>query len=70
MSTIEVQTEELKKALFMEGTKAISEVCDTELSGYEDKDTLDNLLDEAFMQMPDDVFEDFYAKYVGGSHVC
>ena len=57
--------EDLKKAIFNMGHSDYIE----EFLGYEinatdySKDELDNLMDEAYQQMPDEELEVFYAKY-------
>ena len=57
--------EDLKKAIFNMGHSDYIE----EFLGYEintadySKDELDNLMDEAYQQMPDEELEIFYAKY-------
>lgn len=56
--------EELKKELFMRGDDTI-----VGFLGYSDditglsKDAIENLMDETYAQMPDDVLVDFYEKY-------
>ncbi len=62
----EKKCEELKRALFIHGNDAISDFLDIELSGFEEKDTLDNLIDDAIAQMPDDVFDSYYKAYAEG----
>lgn len=57
--------EDLKKAIFNMGHSDYIE----EFLGYEinatdySKDELDNLMDEAYQQMPEEQLNEFYAKY-------
>ena len=57
--------EDLKKAIFMMGhTDYIEEFLGYEINATDySKDELDNLMDEAYQQMPDEELEVFYAKY-------
>lgn len=56
--------EELKKALFMNGIEVLEDFTNMDLSNYDDKDVLDNLLDEIISQMPNEEILIFYKKYV------
>lgn len=56
--------EELKKALFMNGIEVLEDFTSMDLSNYDDKDVLDNLLDEIISQMPNEEILIFYKKYV------
>ena len=56
--------EELKSALFMYGNEALEDFTDMDLSKYDDKDTIENILDEIAAQMPDEEQRQFYIKYV------
>lgn len=69
---MEDKYEKLKKQLFIWGKDRIEEFL-----GYSDnitglsKDAIENLMDETYSQMPDDVLEEFYQKYLidyGGMH--
>ena len=57
--------EELKRELFIWGNDYIEEFL-----GYSDdvydlsKDEIENLMDETYVQMPDDVLEEFYEKFL------
>lgn len=57
--------EDLKKAIFNMGhTDYIEEFLGHEISSTDySKDELDNLMDEAYEQMPDEILNEFYAKY-------
>lgn len=56
--------EELKSALFMNGIEALEEFTDMDLSRYDDKDTLDNILDEVLAQMSKDDIIKYCRKYL------
>ena len=57
--------EDLKKAIFNMGhTDYIEDFLGYEIDSTDySKDELDNLMDEAYEQMPDEELEVFYAKY-------
>ena len=57
--------EKLKKALFEAGTEAIEKFLGYELGA----DTIDKIMDEIIMQMPDDIFDEFYSKCVTNAEV-
>lgn len=54
--------ERLKSELFNWGLDYIEEFLGFEADGW-DKDVLDGLLDEAYVQMPEDILEEFYRKF-------
>lgn len=56
--------EVLKRNLFMEGIDVLSDFLGTELSGNEDKDTIDSMLNEVIDQMPDEELIMFFRRYV------
>ena len=57
--------EVLKTALFNAGREAIEDFLDCELSSDAyDKDVVDGMLDECIEQMPDEVFDNYFKKYV------
>lgn len=56
--------EELKTELFKSGTEALEDFTDMDLSKYDDKDTIDNILNEIATQMPMEEQVNFYRKYV------
>lgn len=64
MDNDERKYEELKRELFIWGNDYIEEFL-----GYSDdvyglsKDEIENLMDEAYAQMPDDVLEEFFEKF-------
>lgn len=60
---MEKKIEELKKALFMEGLYAIEDFCGIEFSGLEEKDTLENEIDNTIAQMPDHILDLYFRKY-------
>ena len=53
----------LKRELFIQGNNAIEDFVGYEIDPTEDKDILENRLDEAYQQMPDDIFEKYLKKY-------
>lgn len=59
----EKQIEELKTAIFMDGVDAIDNFL-----GFDcpcaDKDTIDNMMDDVIMQMPEEDLLAFYARYI------
>lgn len=55
--------EELKEFLFLWGKDAIEDFLDMDLSGYEDKDMIEKLVDEAASQMPEDILLKYYKEY-------
>lgn len=56
---------ELKAKLFAWGHAAIEDFLNFEYDMSLSKDAIENLMNQVFDQMPDDVFEQFYAKYCG-----
>ena len=56
--------EELKSALFDWGYDYIEEFLGYEIDYDWEKDTLDNLMDEAYQQMPEEELEVFYEKFL------
>ena len=60
----EKRYEKLKRELFLQGYDAIEEFL-----GYSDRVTglskngIENLIDQTYAQMPDDVLAEFYEKY-------
>ena len=56
--------EELKTELFKNGMDALEDFAGMDLSNYDDKDTLDNILDDVLFQMPDEEVIKFYRKYL------
>lgn len=56
--------EELKSELFMWGQDCIEEFLGYEIDPNWDKDTIDNALDEAYVQMPEEELEVFYQQYL------
>lgn len=61
--------EQLKSALFMAGTDAIEDFLGYEIDPDEDKDVTDRRLDMVYEQMPEDVLNQYYAKYNIGVRV-
>lgn len=57
--------EELKTSLFTGGKESLEDFLGIAVSSYEDKATVDHLLDDIASQMPDDIMLKFYRKYVG-----
>ena len=57
--------EDLKKAIFNMGhTDYIEEFLGYEINAADySKDELDNLMDEAYQQIPEEILNEFYAKY-------
>ena len=55
--------ERLKSELFMHGDEALEDFAGMDLSEYDDKDTVDNILDEVIEQMPEEDFLRYYRKY-------
>lgn len=66
MDNDERKYEELKRELFIWGNDYIEEFlgypADLVLSDYS-KDEIENLMDETYAQMPDDVLEEFFEKF-------
>lgn len=58
---INLQIEQIKTNLFMSGTEAINDFLGYECP-YDDKDVIDNLMEEILQQMPDEEINDFYNK--------
>ena len=56
--------EELKSELFMWGQDHIEEFLGYEINSDWDKDTIDNALDKAYIQMPEEELEVFYQQYL------
>lgn len=56
--------ETLKTELFMNGIDALEDFLGHKLPDTYDKDVCDNECDEIIAQMPDDIFMEFYNKYV------
>lgn len=59
--------EQLKSELFMQGTDAIEDFLGYEIDPDEDKDVTDRRMDMAYEQMPEDILNQYYAKYNIGS---
>ncbi len=57
--------EQLKRELFMLGNSYIEEFLgfSDDITGLS-KDAIEKLMDETYAQMPDDVLEEFYEKYL------
>ena len=55
--------EELKRELFDWGSDYIEEFLGFEIDYNWEKDTIDNALDEIYVQMPDEELEVFYEKF-------
>ena len=55
--------EELKQDLFQWGRDYIEEFLGFEYDSDWEKDTIDKAMDEAYMQMPEETLEEFYAKF-------
>ena len=57
--------EQLKRELFMLGNSYIEEFLgfSFDITGLS-KDAIEKLMDETYAQMPDDVLEEFYEKYL------
>lgn len=55
--------EELKRKLFNWGYDYIEEFLGYEIDYGWEKDTLDNLMDEVYEQMPEEELEVFYEKF-------
>ena len=55
--------EELKRELFDWGYDYIEEFLGCEIDYDWDKDTIDNLMDEVYQQMPEEELEVFYQKF-------
>jgi hypothetical protein len=55
--------EELKSALFNWGNDYIEEFLGSEYDSDWDKDTIDNAMDEVYMQMPEEELNKFYEKF-------
>lgn len=66
MDNDERKYEELKRELFIWGNDYIEEFLgypeDLVLADYS-KDEIENLMDETYAQMPDDVLEEFFEKF-------
>ena len=58
--------EELKSELFNWGYDYIEEFLGYEIDYDWEKDTLDNLMDEVYQQMPEEELEVFYMKFCIG----
>ena len=56
--------EKLSSALFMKGHSAIEDFLGYDYPDDEDKNVTENRIREVYEQMPEDVFSDFYKKYV------
>lgn len=56
--------ETLKQQLFMAGTEALEDFAGIDIPEYYEKDSIDNLLDETYDQMPEEELIAFYEKYV------
>ena len=63
MEMDEEMTESLKSELFMYGIEEIEDFTDMKIS-FDDKDTIDSLLDDVIAQMPEDELLSYYRKYV------
>lgn len=55
--------EELKSELFMCGQDSIEEFLGCEIDFDEDKDVIENRMDMAYEQMPEDTFLKFYNRF-------
>lgn len=70
MSNVQItekMCEELKREIFMDGSEAIDNFLDFECP-YDDKDTIDRLMDEVISQMPPEEFMKFYCEYFMNEH--
>lgn len=54
--------EQLKDELFMSGVDAIEEFIGTDPTDW-DNDTIDNMMDETYEQMPEEELNKFYEDY-------
>jgi hypothetical protein len=54
---------ELKKELFMDGPDAIANFLGFDYNPEWDDDTIENAMDDAYAQMPDEELEEFYVEY-------
>lgn len=61
--------EDLKVALFNSGLDSIKDFLGYEIDPDEDKDVIENRLDQVYEQMPDDILAKFYAKFKIGQDV-
>lgn len=59
----DVRFEELKSELFRCGTQAIEDFLGYEPEWDDDKDSIDERMDEVYEQMPEDVLEEYYKDY-------
>lgn len=60
----EIDTEDLKRAIFANGYDAIADFCGSDIADkYDDKDVLDGIMDDIISQMPDEELKAFYEKY-------
>ncbi len=55
--------DQLKKALFDWGTDYIEEFIGYGMTCGKEKDEIEELMNEAYDQMPDDILEEFYKKF-------
>ena len=56
--------EELKRAIFTMGLDYVDEFLGYQIDvGNYSKDELDNMMDEAYQQMPEDKLNEFYEKF-------
>ena len=66
MIMTEKMREELKQAIFDNGVEAIDDFLGYEHNTNEEKDTIENRMDEVLSQMPEEEFLAFYEKYYKG----
>lgn len=57
------QFERLKRELFLRGRDAIEDFIDQPIPDAYDKDTIESILDEAYLQMPQRELDSYYKKY-------
>lgn len=64
VNNMDKRFEELKRELFNWGTDYIEEFLGYEIDYDWSKDTIDNAMDEAYEQMPEEELEVFYQKFL------
>lgn len=63
----EKMCDELKQAIFDNGVEAIDDFLGYEHDVNEEKDTIENRMDEVLSQMPEEEFSALYNKYCKGA---
>lgn len=63
----EKMCDELKQAIFDNGVEAIDDFLGYEHDVNEEKDTIENRMDEVLSQMPEEEFLTLYNKYCKGA---